>query len=329
MPATLSTVARSRSTTGHGDRVAGGLLELVDVERERRTGPRGRDEVGEQCVVVELEVGRRDHRDVLRHLPRRHRRQALRCPRSSARRSAPARAAAPSTPSRWPFCAQRATREFPRRSCRGARHPRSRHRSGSRGTARRPSTSSSRPPSRSGVSAAAIVLAIAAMLVPGAARASGLLDVNAQHVTPRGARERERSSSTPANGRARHVLRLGRDQRALSRVAGFPQVRFEHDYSGGLKLEHRSVWKTFRNECRPYDGPPLAYLVAACTAPDGSYWALQSWQRNLPHRGCAPWTHLAERLGASRLPLEWTGGRTSSSTPTGPSVGRHTTSSAA
>jgi hypothetical protein len=30
--------------------------------------------------------------------------------------------------------------------------------------------------------------------------------------------------------------------------------------------------------------------VAGCTAPDGSRWALQRWQRNLPHRGVAPWT---------------------------------------
>jgi hypothetical protein len=40
--------------------------------------------------------------------------------------------------------------------------------------------------------------------------------------------------------------------------------------------------------CRPYSGPALSMLVAACTAPDGSYWALQSWQRNLPNYGVAP-----------------------------------------
>lgn len=31
--------------------------------------------------------------------------------------------------------------------------------------------------------------------------------------------------------------------------------------------------------CLPYDGPPLAWLVKACKAPDGSYWALQAWAR--------------------------------------------------
>ena len=30
---------------------------------------------------------------------------------------------------------------------------------------------------------------------------------------------------------------------------------------------------------------PLVYGVSACKAPDGSYWALQSWQRLLPDYG--------------------------------------------
>ena len=29
--------------------------------------------------------------------------------------------------------------------------------------------------------------------------------------------------------------------------------------------------------------------MAACKAPDGSYWALQAWQPYLPHRGYPPW----------------------------------------
>jgi hypothetical protein len=40
--------------------------------------------------------------------------------------------------------------------------------------------------------------------------------------------------------------------------------------------------------CGRYDGPPLRWLVAACKAPDGSYWALQSWARLLPNFGAAP-----------------------------------------
>jgi hypothetical protein len=37
--------------------------------------------------------------------------------------------------------------------------------------------------------------------------------------------------------------------------------------------------------CLPYDGPSLAWLVKACKAPDGSYWALQRWQRLKPNYG--------------------------------------------
>jgi hypothetical protein len=54
--------------------------------------------------------------------------------------------------------------------------------------------------------------------------------------------------------------------RAPSRA--LPQVKFRTRYHvGGTGV------------CLPYDGPPLAWLVKACKAPDGSYWALQRWQR--------------------------------------------------
>ncbi len=45
-------------------------------------------------------------------------------------------------------------------------------------------------------------------------------------------------------------------------------------------------WKTFT--CPRYDGPALADEVAACKAPDGSYWAVQSWDRDLPDYGVPP-----------------------------------------
>ncbi len=53
-----------------------------------------------------------------------------------------------------------------------------------------------------------------------------------------------------------------------------PQVKFRIRYGVGGK-----------GACLPYDGPPLAWLVKACKAPDGSYWALQSWQRLKPNYG--------------------------------------------
>jgi hypothetical protein len=55
-----------------------------------------------------------------------------------------------------------------------------------------------------------------------------------------------------------------------------PQVEFRISYGAGGK-----------GVCLPYDGPPLAWLVQACKAPDGSYWALQRWQRLKPNYGGA------------------------------------------
>jgi hypothetical protein len=92
-------------------------------------------------------------------------------------------------------------------------------------------------------------------------------------------------------GGLRHLLAWGAiDARVRPPTENGPkQVTFRLDYSGGWGAFHRPVWKTFRNACLPYDGPALAWFVTACTAPDGSYWALQSWQTALPDLGFAPW----------------------------------------
>lgn len=81
----------------------------------------------------------------------------------------------------------------------------------------------------------------------------------------------------------------GRVRRVLAWGATNAAVRFRVDYSGGWRTSRRPVWKRFKNRCRLYDGPPLAWLVKACKAPDGSYWALQAWQRMLPNQGYRPW----------------------------------------
>jgi len=68
------------------------------------------------------------------------------------------------------------------------------------------------------------------------------------------------------------------------------QYRFKLDYAGGWGKYHRQYWKTFGSRCGAYDGPALAWQVTACKAPDGSYWALQKWQVQLPNLGFTPWT---------------------------------------
>ena len=53
----------------------------------------------------------------------------------------------------------------------------------------------------------------------------------------------------------------------------------------------------------PYDGPKLPWMVKACKAPDGSYWALQKWQRMLPNLGISRGRPSQKAVGAPHLPL--------------------------
>ncbi len=79
------------------------------------------------------------------------------------------------------------------------------------------------------------------------------------------------------------------------------QVEFRLDYSGGWGTFGRPVWKTLKNTCGRYRGPELPYLVAACTARDGSHWALQRWQRSQANFAIPPWKagHGAQELRLS------------------------------
>jgi hypothetical protein len=92
-----------------------------------------------------------------------------------------------------------------------------------------------------------------------------------------------------SDGRLRRVLAWGAlNARAPSAAA--PQMRFKGDYAGGWgKYRNGKYWQSFKNRCRPYDGPALAMLVAACKAPNGTYWTVQAWQRRLPLLGFDPW----------------------------------------
>jgi hypothetical protein len=91
-------------------------------------------------------------------------------------------------------------------------------------------------------------------------------------------------------GKTRNVLAWGAVN-ALQPTPGGHQVHFDVDYGGGWGKYHKTYWKTFANACKPYDGPTLSYVVASCKAPDGSYWALQSWDVYYPDLGFSPWMH--------------------------------------
>ena len=92
-----------------------------------------------------------------------------------------------------------------------------------------------------------------------------------------------------ADGRLRHVLAWGA-LNAREPSQELAQVKFRWDYAGGWgKYRNGRYWQTFKNRCGPYDGPPLPMLVAACKAPNGTYWTVQAWQRRLPLLGFDPW----------------------------------------
>jgi hypothetical protein len=126
-------------------------------------------------------------------------------------------------------------------------------------------------------------------------------------------------------GKVVHVLAWGAIN-AIPPTRTGKQVAFQLDYSGGFdkyynqdaavqqlrkeftkirytpgylanpvtkKLQQASqfasnYWKTGGFSCGKYDGPALAWAVTACKAQDGTYWAVQSWQRDLPDYGVAP-----------------------------------------
>jgi hypothetical protein len=96
-------------------------------------------------------------------------------------------------------------------------------------------------------------------------------------------------SYSTARGGAQHVLVWGAVNARQPNPA-LKQVAFKLDYAGGWGKYHKQYWKTFPKGCGAYDGPALPWLVAACKAPDGSYWALQKWQVQLPDLGFTPWT---------------------------------------
>ena len=97
-----------------------------------------------------------------------------------------------------------------------------------------------------------------------------------------------------AGGIERHVVLSGAIN-ARAPDAMVPQVEFRTDFGVG---------RMHGGTCLPYDGPALPWLLVACRAPDGSYWALQQWQRQLPDYGVEPNAQQA----SSELHLShWTG----------------------
>jgi hypothetical protein len=132
-----------------------------------------------------------------------------------------------------------------------------------------------------------LVAVLGAAVLAQSAYASQLIDRNATGVKLSIDTKGEALITYTSGGKLKHVLAWGAVN-ALPPTAGKTQVAFKLDYAGGWGKYHTEYWKTFKGTCGAYDGPALHWLVKACKAPDGSYWALQAWQRALPDYGVTP-----------------------------------------
>ncbi|HET8742538.1 MAG TPA: hypothetical protein VFM41_07935 [Gaiella sp.] len=132
-----------------------------------------------------------------------------------------------------------------------------------------------RPVARFGATFTACVVIVVAAL-PAVGLASELIGRNAANVTLRVDAAGKALVTFRSAGQSKTVVAWGAvDARPPDRAR--PQVAFTIVLGGGIGP----------NVCRPYRGPPIAWRVAACTAPDGTHWAVQAWQRTLPNYGAA------------------------------------------
>jgi hypothetical protein len=156
------------------------------------------------------------------------------------------------------------------------------------------------------VGRAAVIASVilACLVAAGTASASQLIDRNASAVRISINGKGEALLTYNKAGRTKHILVWGAVN-ALPPTAGGRQVKFRLDYAGGWGKYHTTYWKTFRGSCGAYTGPVLPDVVAACTAPDGSFWAAQSWPQPLPDLGYSPWN--AARSAYWLEVSHWTG----------------------
>jgi hypothetical protein len=120
------------------------------------------------------------------------------------------------------------------------------------------------------------VLVLAAGVLPADSRSSELIARNATGVKLQADAQGRALVSFRSEGQSRQLLAWGAiNARAPSQSQ--PQVAFKLQYGGSIGPD----------VCGAYEGPPLAWKVAACTTPDGAHWALQAWQRMLPNYGVA------------------------------------------
>jgi hypothetical protein len=139
-----------------------------------------------------------------------------------------------------------------------------------------------------------LVASLALVLAP-PATASQLIDRDATGVRLAVTRNGKTAVLTyRAHGRAWRV-----------RAWGAINARFPNPSVPQVQFRIRRDAAPIRNHCLRYDGPPLPWLVKACKAPDGSYWAVQRFRRRMPNLGYLA-SRSYERAWALHL-SHWTG----------------------
>jgi hypothetical protein len=139
---------------------------------------------------------------------------------------------------------------------------------------------------------AALIAAAAASALASTASASVLIARGGTHVKLKIAPNGEALVRYARHGQRKYVLAWGalnaRPHPKCGTIQGAPcgprQVSMKHrrifsSGHSGRRIIHGP------NRCRHYDGPQLGWRVQACKAPDGSYWALQSWVRIARNHG--------------------------------------------
>jgi hypothetical protein len=139
---------------------------------------------------------------------------------------------------------------------------------------------------RAAVAASAIATACA--IAPGVASASQLIARNTSTERLAVSADGKALLTYHGQGKVQRVLAWGASG-ARQPTQVVEQTEFRVDYSGGWGTFGRAVWKGFRNTCTRYRGPALPFLVTACTARDGSHWAVQRWRRSQANFGLPPW----------------------------------------
>lgn len=118
------------------------------------------------------------------------------------------------------------------------------------------------------------------LALTGVAQASTLVTRNPQGPIKLGVNRHGVAMLTLSTGRqTQHIFAWG--------AVNMSRGRLLLDYSGGTGASG-AQWQTFEDVCRPYSGGEFdgsKLVVASCTARDGSFWAVQTWQRSLYNYG--------------------------------------------